>query len=70
MMMRSPKSLTAVVHVKFCYGEEIIKQPGEAQVEMLSKVMDSASEMSPEFQEVLVQFADYLAKGVTSDKKD
>lgn len=68
-MIQSPKSLTAVVHVKFHYGEEETKQPGEAQVELLSNVMDSASEMSPELQEVLAQFADYLQK-VTSDKKN
>lgn len=67
-MIQSPKSLTAVVHVTFHYGEET-KPAGEINVELLNQVMNSASEMTPNLQEILAQFADYLGR-VGSDKKD
>jgi len=71
-MIESPKSLTAVVHVKFHYREPEAKPETEGEVEMLSRILNQASEMSPEMQEILVKFADYLnnLKGRTEPGKD
>ena len=58
-MIESPKSLTAVVHVRFHYGEAESKATGR-RVETLSKLLDHASELRPEHQELLVKFANHL----------
>ena len=64
MMINAPSSLTATVHIKFNYGPE-----GSSPVptEMLNRVFDHASEMSPELREILVKFADFLD---TLEKKE
>ncbi|MBA7616922.1 hypothetical protein ES703_24224 [subsurface metagenome] len=62
MPMQSPKSLTAMVHIRFHYGDPIAKPPNESQIELLSELMDRATELSPELQELLVQFANHLRK--------
>jgi len=59
-MLESPKSLTAVVHVKFHYKEPQTKPVSEPEIEMLSPILDKASELAPGLQETLVRFADYL----------
>jgi len=61
-MMQSPKSLTAVVYVRFNYEEARIEPPGKGDVEMLNNLMDRASALDPQFQEILVKFGDYLRK--------
>jgi len=58
--MESPKSLTAVVHVKFHYKEVEAKPVSEADIEMVSRILDQAAGLKPELQEVLVKFAEYL----------
>ncbi len=58
-MIESPRSLTAVVHVRFHYGEAKTKAT-EGGVEALSKLFDHASELSSEYQELLVKFANHL----------
>ena len=58
-MIKSPKSLTAVIHVRFHYREAETKTT-EGGVEALSKLFDQASELSPEHQELLIKFADHL----------
>jgi len=55
--MRPVKSLTATVHVKFNYGED---DSATKEVEMMGKILNQASEMPPELQELLVKFADHL----------
>jgi len=62
VMFQSPKSLTAVVHVRFHYEEPTSKSPSESEVEILSRLMDQASELEPSLQEILVQFAEHLKK--------
>lgn len=62
VMFQSPKSLTAVVHVRFQYEEPTSKSPSESEVEILSRLMDQASELEPSLQEILVQFAEHLKK--------
>ncbi len=47
-MIESPRSLTAVVHVKFHYEEAEIKPVGERDIEMISHILDKASGMEPE----------------------
>jgi len=63
-MTMSPKSLTAVVHVRFHYEEPEAKPPSQGEIQILSSLMDRASELNPEMQEVLVKFASYLKKVV------
>jgi hypothetical protein len=64
--MKSPKSLTALVHVKFNY-EELRSEPlGKSEIEILAGLLDHASELDPALQELLVKFADYIKK--TSEK--
>ena len=60
MIVESPKSLTAVVHVNFHYQEPQVKPVGEGEIEILSRILNQASGLSPEMQEVLVKFADHL----------
>lgn len=59
--MESPKSLTAIIHVKFDYkgAEQPISQ---GEMEILSHILDRAVELSPESREILVKFADYLSQ--------
>ncbi|MBA7695670.1 hypothetical protein ES703_104302 [subsurface metagenome] len=61
-MMESPKSLTAVVHVKFHYKDTEAKPVSDSDLKMISRILDTASSMEPEFQELLVKFADHLRK--------
>jgi len=47
-MIEPPKSLTAVVHVRFHHGEAKTEAT-ESSIETLSKLLDHASELSPEY---------------------
>ena len=58
-MIESPKSLTAVIHVSFNYGEAEIKTV-EHGVETLSRLFEGASRLAPEYQELLIKFANCL----------
>jgi len=59
--MMMPRSLTAVVHVTFNYGDGGRPKPAsEPEIEMLSRILNNASDLSSEEQEILVKFADYL----------
>lgn len=62
MDIETPRSLTAIVHVKFNYQEPKAQPVTEGEIELLSRILDQASECSPEQQELLVKFADYLRK--------
>jgi len=62
MMLEKPKSLTAVVHVNFKYGESESKKINENEIEILNRVLDKASELTPDMQEILVKFAEYMNK--------
>jgi len=59
-MMELPKSLTAVVHVRFHYQEEETRPATASQIEMLDSLMNKASGLSPNMQEILVKFASYV----------
>jgi len=59
--MNSPKSLTAVVHVRFNYKEPEIKPTGRTREELIAKVVGQASELAPDIQNILVEFAEYLS---------
>jgi len=63
-MIQSPRSLTAVVHVKFHYDEVEAKPVNERDIEMLSQILSKASGLEPELQQLLIKFADYLGQGV------
>jgi len=60
--MESPKSLTALVHVRFHYGEVPTKPAGKSEIEILASLLDHASELDPTLQELLAKFADYIKK--------
>ncbi len=59
-MFESPQSLTATVHVRFNYREPESAPVNASDVEMLNKILDKASELSPDHRELLVKFADYI----------
>jgi len=65
--MESPKSLTAVVHVRFNYKEHQDSKIVKSDLEVMSKILDQAAEMPAEHQELMVKFADYL-KGISENK--
>ena len=61
-MIETPKSLTAIVHVKFNYSEN--KQPPveEGEIELLNRIINQGSDLSPQMQDMLAKFADHLSK--------
>lgn len=59
--MKTPKSLTATIHVQFHYDEEEPKQASESEVELVNKILDRTSELEPDLQEIILKFADYLS---------
>ncbi len=62
--MELPKSLTAIVHVRFHYEDR--KNSELSRAELLSKVLERASELNPELQSMLVDFANHVDR-VSSD---
>jgi len=64
--MESPKSLTAVVHVRFHYNQAG-EPPRQGEIEVMGKLLDKASDMDPELQELLVKFADWVGKSARSN---
>jgi len=68
-MIKSPKSLTAVVHVKFHYEDKEPKPVSELDVEMVSQILAKASGLKPELQELLVKFADHLSQVKESEER-
>lgn len=60
--MESPKSLTAVFHVKFHYEETEAKPVSERDIEMIHEILTKASGLEPEEQEILIKFAGYLGQ--------
>lgn len=61
--MESPKSLTAIVHVRFNYKEPEVKSVvGESELEIMGRILDRVGGLPPEHQELLVKFAHYLDK--------
>ncbi len=58
-MIESPRSLTAVIHINFHYGEAGAEAT-ENDIETLSKLLDQALELSPEHLELLIKFANRL----------
>jgi len=59
-MFESPQSLTANVHVRFNYKEPKSAPVTASDVEMLNKILDKASGLSPDHRELLVKFAEYI----------
>ena len=49
-----------IVHVKFHYKEPETKPVDQSEIEMMARVLDQASHLEPEMQEILVKFANYL----------
>ena len=59
-MLEVPKSLTAVIHVRFNHKDPEAKSPSEGETQIMGSILDHASELSTEEQELLVKFADYI----------
>lgn len=59
-MFESPKSLTATIYVRFNYKEPESQPSEETRTEIIGKILDRASELAPELQEILAKFTDYL----------
>ncbi|GAH81942.1 unnamed protein product [marine sediment metagenome] len=68
-MIQSPKSLTAVVHVKFHYEETEPKPVSELDVEMVSQILAKASGLEPELQELLIKFAGHLNQVMETEER-
>jgi len=60
--MEAPKSLTAVVHVRFHYEEPAPKPPSRGEIEVLDSMLRCASDLDPSLQELLVKFADHIKR--------
>ena len=61
-MIKSPRSLTAVVHVKFNYDHTEEALIGESELDLLDLILDKATDMDPQLQELMAKFADFLKK--------
>ncbi len=59
-IVNPPKSLTAIVHIKFHYKDLETGPVAEGEVEIISRILDQASELPRDLQEILVKFAGYL----------
>ena len=59
-MFESPKSLTATIYVRFHYKEPEIETAGQGTTKTISRILDQATEMDPDLQELLNKFASYL----------
>lgn len=59
-MFESPKSLTATIYVRFHYKETETKPLTESETAMINSILDKASLLPPNQQEILIKFADYL----------
>jgi len=55
-----PKSLTATIYVRFHYKETETQPVTEGETAMINRILDKASELSPDLREILIKFADYL----------
>lgn len=60
MMLESPKSLTATVHVRFNYKQLESGPVTASDVAVLNKLLDKSSELSPDHRELLLKFTDYI----------
>ncbi len=58
--MIAPKSLTATIYVRFHYQEPEVGALTGGDTQTINKILDQASELSPDLQELLVKFADFL----------
>lgn len=58
---KSPKSLTAIVHVKFHY-QELEKPVTQSEIEMMSEILDHVSELNPDHRDIIINFVDYLSQ--------
>ena len=62
-MLRTPKSLTATIHVQFNYdGEEEPKPASGSEMKLANKILDRTSELEPDLQNTILKFVDYLNK--------
>ena len=66
-MFEPPESLTAVIHIRF--QEPTGKPPTKEEIEMLNRMIDQVNELDPDLKEVLVQFADYLNRASSGQKR-
>lgn len=67
-MNEAPKSLTAIIHVTFDYGGG--KRTTPRRAELLSQIVERASELNPEHQEMLINFAGHVEKGSSGRGND
>jgi len=61
-MMELPKALTALVHVIFHYRGLPSEEPSKSEIELLDSLLERASELDPEMQEMLIKFADHVRR--------
>lgn len=61
-MFESPKSLTATIYMRFHYKEPENEAASQGTTETIGRILDQATEMDPELQELLNKFASYLTE--------
>ena len=59
-MSQIPKSLTAIVHVRFNTKDGETRSAENTEIEIVGRILDRASEMPLADQQMLMRFADYL----------
>jgi len=59
-MIKTPKSLTATIHVRFNYEDPDISPVTEGESNVIDDLLVHVSALAPEHQELLVKFASYL----------
>jgi len=61
-MIQSPKSLTAIVHVRFNYEKTEPRPAEEGEIESISNILEQTADLPHNLQTILLQFAEYLSK--------
>jgi len=68
-MTGMPKSLTAIVHMRFHY-EDVESTGGDGEprrAELLSRIVERAADLSPELQKILGEFAKQVGEVSNGD---
>ena len=54
------RSVTAVIHLKLHYGETEERPPTKRVGELVAEIVDRADQLSPEMQELILKFGEYM----------
>lgn len=63
--MIQPKSLTATIHVRFHYAEDETRPVTDCPIDLVANLLEHVGDLSPDLQELVVKFANYLREHPT-----